>query len=102
MNKDTKKLIGIVAIGVIAYELWKRQQFAGQGQGQGFQANPMSVIPVWGQQLSNATTTETSTSETSIIDSLMQIPQGPGGTSNYYGGGPGYFGGAACILPPGA
>lgn len=91
----TKKMIGIAAVGLILYELWKREQVAA-GPSESIYTDNNSPIPAWGQQLSQITGT---TTETSIISDLMSVPQGPGGLPNV-GGGAGYFATPECILPP--
>jgi hypothetical protein len=90
---STKKLIGIAAVGLILYELWKREQVAA-GPTENIQTNSMSPIPLWGQQLSAISGTTTST-----ISDLMSIPQGPGGAPGSWAG-VNFFSGAECILPP--
>ena len=97
MTSDTKKLIGIAAIGVIVYELWKRANVQPPSYA-GFQVNTQSNIPVWAQQLSESIV-QSSTSDP--INDLMAVPQGPGGTPQYYGVPiPGFFGNPTCLLPP--
>ena len=92
---STKKLIGIAAVGLILYELWKREQgIAAAGPTENIETNSMSPIPLWGQQLSAISGTTTST-----IEDLMSIPQGPGGLPSP-GAGVNFFSGAECILPP--
>jgi hypothetical protein len=90
---STEKLIGMAAVGLIIYELWKRQQPMA-GPVENIQTDSTSPIPIWGQQLSAISGTTTST-----IEDLMSIPQGPGGTPSQ-GEGVNFFAGAECILPP--
>jgi hypothetical protein len=93
-SMTTKKIVGLVAVGVILYELWKREQSTMYGGPENIQTNRMSSIPLWGQQLSSISGTTT----TDVLGDLLTIPQGPGGSDNYgYGN---FFGGAECILPP--
>ena len=86
-----KKLIGLVALAVIGYELWKRQQAAAQpATSSSIAVNTSSPIPVWAQQLEattpgGASTTVTSSSTIDPIQSLLTLPQGPGGTPQAIG-----------------
>jgi hypothetical protein len=94
----TEKLIGLGLAAFVVYELWKRQQ---PPQVYAIQTDTTSPIPIWAQQLAAETTT--STSSTSTVDDLLNIPQGPGGSYiDYYnnGSGPGQLFGANCILRP--
>lgn len=92
MDAKTKKIIGLAAVGLILYELWKREQAtAGPSI---IQTNSMSEVPIWAQQLS-----ETSGTTTDIIGDLMNIPQGPGGTAGDPAG-TNFFNLADCLLPP--
>ena len=93
MDAQTKKIIGFAAVGLVLYELWKRQHIAAGGPAENMQTNSLSPIPVWGQQLS-----ATSGTTTSAIEDLMSIPQGPGGSAGP--GGVNFFAGEDCILPP--
>jgi hypothetical protein len=93
-----------LAVGVILYELWKRQQ----PQQAGFVADQNSNIPVWAQQLSASASAQGgaggSVFNTDImggddmITSLLSLPQGPGGTVNVTNN-TGYFSGAKCLIP---
>jgi hypothetical protein len=94
MTAKTKKIVGVVAVGVILYELWKREQAIAGGPSENIQTNSMSPVPIWAQQLS-----ATSGDVTSTITDLMNIPQGPGGTPSP-GFGFNFFAGEDCILPP--
>lgn len=95
----TKKIIGLAAVGLIFYELWKRERVQGTIVPEfvsPIRTNNMSPIPLWGQQLS---ATSGTTTETSILDDLMSIPQGPGGLPSP-GAGVNFFATPECILPP--
>ena len=94
MDAQTKKIIGFAAVGLVLYELWKRQQVEAGGPMENIQTNSLSPVPAWGQQLS-----ATMGTTTSMIDDLMSIPQGPGGSGSPSGG-VNFFASEDCILPP--
>jgi hypothetical protein len=94
MDAQTKKIIGFAAVGLVLYELWKRQQVFEGGPTENIRTNSLSPIPVWAQQLSL-----TGGDATSTISDLISIPQGPGGSPSPSDG-VNFFAGEECILPP--
>lgn len=73
---DTEKLLLFGLVGLIAWELWPKQQPQLQSL---VNSDPLSNTPIWVQQLSAAEQAECSEPE-SVLECLLSIPQGPGGT----------------------
>lgn len=100
MSKN-EKLFALVAGGVILYELWKRNQAAiAAGSSSSIVAvDTASPVPVWAQQLAAVDTggNVISTMMEDTVTTLMNLPQGPGGSYVNYSGNPGLFG-TNCLL----
>ena len=79
---DSEKLVTWGLLALIAWELRPKQQQQAAGLGA---TDPTSNTPAWIQQLSNVEQQEymEEVRAGDVIDNLLAIPQGPGGTSNY-------------------
>ena len=80
MSKN-EKMIGIAIGAYVLYQWWKGRQAASIPYTPGFVPNPQSLTPVWMQQLGETSATGTITSTLdATLSTLMNTPQGPGGT----------------------